>query len=779
MLFSIATHTASALEHGSLVSPVDAVDVHALHGTERHCAACRLRTAPALPRQRAFGTRALLPASACTTMPRKRLLKVVLSDTEEEEDEPGCVQTAPVQPVRRRLRRAGRPDEADPVADVPGSPVEPDCTAAVAAAANLPTLAEPSPQRRTPLCTPPATPPTAAGTPPTWRSSRRQLGGSATKAAAARGDALARLRRLRSGGRRSSPAGYDEEEDSSGEGDGSGGSSSTGGSTGSLEQRQGRWRHAGSGSRRRAREEHSEEGRKRARRMERRRAQRMTWRLTDFVVEDDGKALAMLRSAMQGARLSERDRHRLTCQLRLLRLLGGLPADGACLSEADKSCITRAAEGVERELLQLSEQANNLEGWRRADGPNASGLSLKQRFEQFPVVEAEQGGWRPGRHCAFCRHDRGEICMLKLSFLGQPKPVDWLVPELRRRGLLHREDQPDVMHGVYAQDGGPSPSDGSEDESSSASSSEQDEEVDGEDDESSSSSLGSQRRGLRRRQRQRHRQQPVRRSRRLVARLFADDQQGQRQEQDSEEEEEEAPARSRRRRRAACVRGEPSGSSEGEGLEGSSDHEEQWEGGSGVDPASSVSDGSGAWDVPASRPRLHPRIGVDCWARAFVYGSTFRYPARLDAMLMWCTRDYLRSTPEARQPGDVVGLAAAVVRRYGRQLWRHYASFRYTLNSFNLLQASPPAHAGYDEEEDSSGEGDGSGSSSSTGGSTSSLEQRQGRRRRAGSGSRRRAREEHSEEDSEEGSEDGEEEGSEDDMADFVVEDDGKALAML
>ncbi|KAL4421818.1 hypothetical protein ABPG77_001607 [Micractinium sp. CCAP 211/92] len=196
--------------------------------------------------------------------------------------------------------------------------------------------------------------------------------------------------------------------------------------------------------------------------------------------------------------------------------------------------------------------------------------------------------------------------------------------------------------------------------------------------------MGRQRRGLRRRQRQR--QQRVRRSRRLVARLFADDQQGQQQEEDSEEEEEEAPARSRHRRRAACARGEPSGSSEGEGLEGSSDDEDQWEGGSGVDPASSVSDGSGAWDVPASRPRLHPRIGVDCWARAFVYGSTFRYPARLDAMLMWCTRDYLRSTPEARQPGDVAGLAAAVVLRYGRQLWRHYASFRYTLNSFNLLQ---------------------------------------------------------------------------------------------
>ncbi len=140
-------------------------------------------------------------------MPRKRLLKVVLSDTEEEEDEPGFVQTAPVQPVRRRLRRAGTTDEADAVADVPGSSVKPDHTAAVAAAANLPTLAEPSPQRRTPLCTPPATWPSAAGTPPTWRSSRRQLGGSATKAAAARGDALARLCRLRSGGRRSSPAG--------------------------------------------------------------------------------------------------------------------------------------------------------------------------------------------------------------------------------------------------------------------------------------------------------------------------------------------------------------------------------------------------------------------------------------------------------------------------------------------------------------------------------------------------------------------------------------------
>lgn len=74
-----------------------------------------------------------------------------------------------------------------------------------------------------------------------------------------------------------------------------------------------------------------------------------------------------------------------------------------------------------------------------------------------------------------------------------------------------------------------------------------------------------------------------------MARLFADDQQGQRQEEDPEEDEEEAPARSRRRRRAACARGEFSGSSEGEGLEGSSDDEEQWDGDSGVDPASSDS----------------------------------------------------------------------------------------------------------------------------------------------------------------------------------------------
>lgn len=179
------------------------------------------------------------------------------------------------------------------------------------------------------------------------------------------------------------------------------------------------------------------------------------------------------RDTLRGAELNGRDRHRLYCQLRLLYVLDGLPEGDAAVPEADRSCITRAAEGVERELRQFrwvlealtdaeacrlegtgfgavilillrrqgrgscrscwhsphassagcqpltrcpaccpacrptcSEQANNLEGWRRADGPNVSGLSLKERFEQFPVVEAEEGGWHWGRHCAYCRHKR-------------------------------------------------------------------------------------------------------------------------------------------------------------------------------------------------------------------------------------------------------------------------------------------------------------------------------------------------------------------------------------
>jgi hypothetical protein len=45
------------------------------------------------------------------------------------------------------------------------------------------------------------------------------------------------------------------------------------------------------------------------------------------------------------------------------------------------------------------------------------------------------------------------------------------------------------------------------------------------------------------------------------------------------------------------------------------------------------------------QPRRHPRIGVDCWARAFVHHALHRHPARLDAMLKWLTRRYLRDTP--------------------------------------------------------------------------------------------------------------------------------------
>lgn len=56
---------------------------------------------------------------------------------------------------------------------------------------------------------------------------------------------------------------------------------------------------------------------------------------------------------MRGAKLSERERYLLTCLIRLLYLLGGLPKDGAGLSEADKACITRAVCAVERELSQL------------------------------------------------------------------------------------------------------------------------------------------------------------------------------------------------------------------------------------------------------------------------------------------------------------------------------------------------------------------------------------------------------------------------------------------
>ena len=40
----------------------------------------------------------------------------------------------------------------------------------------------------------------------------------------------------------------------------------------------------------------------------------------------------------------------------------------------------------------------------------------------------------------------------------------------------------------------------------------------------------------------------------------------------------------------------------------------------------------------------------------------------------------------AAQPGNLAGLAAAVVERYGRALHKHYKAFQYVLNSFNMLQ---------------------------------------------------------------------------------------------
>jgi hypothetical protein len=50
-------------------------------------------------------------------------------------------------------------------------------------------------------------------------------------------------------------------------------------------------------------------------------------------------------------------------------------------------------------------------------------------------------------------------------------------------------------------------------------------------------------------------------------------------------------------------------------------------------------------------PRARPRIGVDCWARAFVYHAAHRYPARLDNMLLYLTRQLLRYTPVRRRTG--------------------------------------------------------------------------------------------------------------------------------
>ena len=50
-------------------------------------------------------------------------------------------------------------------------------------------------------------------------------------------------------------------------------------------------------------------------------------------------------------------------------------------------------------------------------------------------------------------------------------------------------------------------------------------------------------------------------------------------------------------------------------------------------------------------PRRRPRLGVDCWARAFVYRAIHRYLARLDAMLAYLTRRFLDRTPVSPPAG--------------------------------------------------------------------------------------------------------------------------------
>ena len=61
-----------------------------------------------------------------------------------------------------------------------------------------------------------------------------------------------------------------------------------------------------------------------------------------------------------GSAMSNEERHQLLCQLRLLRLLGAMPA-GIELSPEERACVAAALE-PERDLRQQQEQANNLEG---------------------------------------------------------------------------------------------------------------------------------------------------------------------------------------------------------------------------------------------------------------------------------------------------------------------------------------------------------------------------------------------------------------------------------
>ncbi len=43
---------------------------------------------------------------------------------------------------------------------------------------------------------------------------------------------------------------------------------------------------------------------------------------------------------------------------------------------------------------------------------------------QTQVLETEEGGYRWGKHCSYCRHDRHrKMTMLLLHFRGQRQPV--------------------------------------------------------------------------------------------------------------------------------------------------------------------------------------------------------------------------------------------------------------------------------------------------------------------------------------------------------------------
>jgi len=63
-----------------------------------------------------------------------------------------------------------------------------------------------------------------------------------------------------------------------------------------------------------------------------------------------------------GSAMNDEERHQLLCQLRLMRMLGALPA-GTELSPEERACVAAALE-PERDLRQQREQANNLEGGR-------------------------------------------------------------------------------------------------------------------------------------------------------------------------------------------------------------------------------------------------------------------------------------------------------------------------------------------------------------------------------------------------------------------------------